>query len=1034
MAEVVLRRRSTGRLRPRMPATLALAAFAALPALAGLAALAGCASSSKPARVVEARPAAAEKSPAETRAAAGAAAAATPSNGAGTSHGANGAAEIRSLDLREGAPEVYLDLEASAPLVWTSFRNSEGKVVVELPNAVPAPKLRDLTPDSGLVAAVKIERAAEGSRPMTRLIISTRHEVEHSVSANGSNLQVRLLPLDEAAAAAAPASAPVAPAAPVAPVTPAAPMSSAALAAPATLPTPANSAPMTAQKPPAAAPSTSAAATPLAAPAEPAAGSQARAQRLAFEPVAAEPAPAGTAGTPDQPAMGAAPKGAPATRLETIEVTSSAGPATVIRIAGDGDFPYSTFALESPSRFVIDLQDVVNRSPRPTIAVQGGVVQRVRVAQFKPAPKGVARVVFDLQQKAVPQIERGANVLVVSFPNGGAGASGGAGGSAAAASAASATPPSPPASVVTSAAPSSAPSSSAPSAAPPASRMTGSGQADDDNAARRKSASSARLEKPAPSSTRSRKAQAAAAAPATSPAGAPSSAAATATGGATSDLALRPAASAAPRRSGIEVEDAPLAQNAQTAAGSLGKPSKLPRVAEAGRGMPHPADLGLRNTGTAGTAGAAGKPVGPFTPGSESSSGSLGQTEESFVGEPIDLKVTNADVNEVLRTFAQISGLNVVIQPGVSGQVTAELENVPWDQALYEVLKINNLGYELNGNVMRIAPTGILKQEATERQQLAQARALAIPLKTIMRRLSYANAANIANLLRNGTAGLLSQRGSVIVDDRTNTLIIKELPSYLDTIMSVVENLDTPEPQVIIEARIIETTKRFTRNLGVNWGFNAVADAAHGNTTGLVFPNNGSLAGRVGLPAAAQNGTLALKLGNVLNTFTLDVALQAAESEGLINILSAPKVATLNNQLASIQSGVQIPVQTISNNTVSVQYINATLRLDVTPQVTAEGTVLMDITITKREPQFAFLVPGSTNAPIATKDAKTRLVVRDGGTAVIGGIYQITSDNGENRVPGLAKIPIIGHLFKDKAQREENDELLIFITPRVIKL
>jgi type IV pilus assembly protein PilQ len=1024
MAEVVLRRRSTGRLRPRMPATLALAALAALPVVAGLAALAGCASSSKPARVVEARPAATEKAPAETRAAAGAGAAATPSNGAGTSHGANGAAEIRSLDLREGAPEVYLDLEASAPLVWTSFRNSEGKVVVELPNAVPAPKLRDLTPDSGLVAAVKIERAVEGSRPMTRLIISTRHEVEHSVSANGSNLQVRLLPLDEAAAAA-PASAPVAPAAPMAPVTPAAPMSSAAQAAPAT---PANSAPMTAQKPPAAAPSTPAATTPLAAPAEPAAGSQPRAQRLAFEPVAAEPAPAGTAGTPDQPAMGAAPKGAPATRLDMIEVTSSAGPATVIRIAGDGDFPYSTFALESPSRFVIDLQDVVNRSPRPTITVQGGVVQRVRVAQFKPAPKGVARVVFDLQQKAVPQIERGANVLVVSFPNGGAGGSG---------AAASANPPSPPAAVAASAAPPSAPASSAPSAASPASQMTGSGQAEGDKAARRKSANSARLEKTAPSSassTRSRQAQPAAAAPAASPAGVPSSAGAAATGGATSDLALRPAASATPRRSGIEVEDAPLSQNAQNPQSSAGKTSKLPRVAEAGRGMPQSADLGLRNTGAAGTAGAAGKPVGPFTPGSESSSGSLGQTEESFVGEPIDLKVTNADVNEVLRTFAQISGLNVVIQPGVNGQVTAELENVPWDQALYEVLKINNLGYELNGNVMRIAPTGILKQEATERQQLAQARALAIPLKTIMRRLSYANAANIANLLRNGTAGLLSQRGSVIVDDRTNTLIIKELPSYLDTIMSVVENLDTPEPQVIIEARIIETTKRFTRNLGVNWGFNAVADAAHGNTTGLVFPNNGTLSGRVGLPAAAQNGTLALKLGNVLNTFTLDVALQAAESEGLINILSAPKVATLNNQLASIQSGVQIPVQTISNNTVSVQYINATLRLDVTPQVTAEGTVLMDITITKREPQFAFLVPGSTNAPIATKDAKTRLVVRDGGTAVIGGIYQITSDNGENRVPGLAKIPIIGHLFKDKAQREENDELLIFITPRVIKL
>jgi type IV pilus assembly protein PilQ len=951
MADVVVRRRSAGWLRPGTPAVPVLAALCALPVLA---ALAGCTSSSKPARVVEAKPAAAEAPAAETKT-------------------APAAAEIRAMDLREGAPEVYLDLEASAPLVWTSFRNSEGKVVVELPNALPAAKLHDLAPEEGLVASVKVERATEGSRPMTRLIISTRHEVEHSVSANGSNLQVRLLPLDEAAAATSPKPAAVAPA-------PATPSASASASPGSQAGTPASPAPGSSPTPPSA-------------------------PKLAYEPVPpAEPAAAaspsggarGGVGTPDQPAMGTAPAGAPATRLEAIEVVAAAGPSTVIRITGDGDFPYSTFMLESPNRFVVDLQGVVNRSTRSTVAVQGGVVERVRVAQFKPPPKGVARVVFDLQQNAAPQVERAPHALVVTFPN--------AGSSQAMAATTPSTTPAPappsPAPSIPSAAPST-PSERPPAAATPSAKPA--------------SAKAPPAETPKKSATRSR--TTAAAAPA-----------AGAGAGATSDLALRATPSgSASKRSGIEIEDAPLAQASR--ANQKSSSGDLPRVAEAGRALPPPADLGLRNTG------ATGKPVGPFTPGENNpAAGTLGQTEETFVGEPIDLKVTNADVTEVLRTFAQISGLNVVVQPGVNGTVTAELENVPWDQALYEVLKINNLGYELNGNVMRIAPLSVLKQEATERQQLAQARALAIPLKTIMRRLSYANANNIAGLLRSGSAGLLSQRGSVIVDDRTNTLIIKELPTYLDTIMSVVENLDTPEPQVIIEARIIETTKRFTRNLGVNWGFNAVADAAHGNTTGLVFPNNGSLTGAVNLPGSAQNGTLNLKLGNVLNTFTLDLALQAAESEGLINILSAPKVATLNNQLASIQSGVQIPVQTVANNTVSVQYINATLRLDVTPQVTAEGTVLMDITITKREPQFAFLVPGSTNAPIATKDAKTRLVVRDGGTAVIGGIYQITSDNGENRVPGLAKIPIIGHLFKDKSQREENDELLIFITPRVIKL
>jgi len=391
-------------------------------------------------------------------------------------------------------------------------------------------------------------------------------------------------------------------------------------------------------------------------------------------------------------------------------------------------------------------------------------------------------------------------------------------------------------------------------------------------------------------------------------------------------------------------------------------------------------------------------------------------------------------VTDVLRTFAQISGLNVIVQPGVNGVVTAELENVPWDQALEEVLKINNLDYELDGNVMRIAPTEVLRKEAVERQQLAAAKALSIPLRTVYQRLSYANAAQVASLLKTGQAGLLTQRGSVVVDRRTNALIIKELPANMDAVLSVVNLLDSPEPQVMIEARIVETTKRFSRDLGITWNLKALSDAAHGNTTGLVFPAQGSISGGVNLPGNSNNGTLGIKLGNLLNTFNLDVALQAAESEGLITILSAPKVATLNNQRATIQSGLQIPVQTIFNDTFSVQFINATLRLDVIPQVTAEGTVLMDINISKREVQLAFVVTGNSNAPISTKDASTRLVVRDGGTAVIGGIYKVTGQNGEDRVPGLSNIPIIGHLFKHKSRDEENDELLIFITPRVIKI
>jgi type IV pilus assembly protein PilQ len=407
--------------------------------------------------------------------------------------------------------------------------------------------------------------------------------------------------------------------------------------------------------------------------------------------------------------------------------------------------------------------------------------------------------------------------------------------------------------------------------------------------------------------------------------------------------------------------------------------------------------------------------------------------ERRYFGEPMDLSLQDADVKDVLRSFAQLGGVNLVLQPGVTGQVTVELVQVPWDQALEQILKITDLGYDLDGNIMRIAPIAKLRQEAEEQQRLVRAQALSIPLSTVIRRISYARASEIARVLT-ARGGVMSQRGSVIVDQRTNTLIMKELPAFMNTVIAIIENLDIPEPQVMIEARIIETTKRFSRSIGVRWGFQGIADAAHGNPTGLEFPNNGTVDGGVNLLTGGQNGFISLSLGNLLNTFNLDATLNAAEAEGLINILSAPRVATLNNEQASIQSGLQIPIQTVANNTVSVQFVNATLRLDVTPQVTAEGTVLMDINIQKREPQLAFAVVGASNAPISTKEARTRVIVRDGGTTVIGGIYEVSTDQGEDRVPGLASIPIIKHLFKNKRRSDENEELLIFITPRVTKL
>ncbi len=834
--------------------------------------------------------------------------------------------EIRSLDLREGAPEIFVDLDASAPLVWTSFRNADGRVIIELPNAVPGSRVVDLSPEEGLISSLAVQKSEEGSRPLTRLVIATRQEVEHAVTADGNKLRIQLLPVDAQAKGKL-------------------------------------------------------AFEPLHE--EPATGGGNAANPKAGAPAAPAPsagtAPQAAAGTPDQPMTGPAPAGSAATQLQAVEVLASTGGA-VIRIAGDGEFPYSTFALSEPPRFVVDLGGVINRSSRSTVQVEGSVVERIRVAQFKPAPRPVARVVFDLRGNTLPTIERTADALVLSFPA--------AGGSSA---------------------PAVAMTSPSPAPAKPVKSPAKTGKTP--------SRTPSQTVAMAPAET-----SGSTTAPTTAPASAPEP----------SDLALaQNAPPPAPKitRARIESEDAaPLpAAFPPTTSGPV-------QVAPARGAAPAPSSVGSQ----LGIKAPIGKPVDVTPPASPLQGGlaqrNAGGQEKPYFGEPIDLKVTNADVTDVLRTFAQISGLNVIVQPGVTGVVTAELENVPWDQALAEVLKINNLDYELDGNVMRIAPTETLRKEAQERQLLAAAKALSIPLRTVYQRLSYANADQVARLLRTGTSGLLTQRGSVVVDRRTNALIIKELPTNMDAVLSVVDLLDSPEPQVMIEARIVETTKRFSRDLGVSWAVNAIADAAHGNTTGLIFPAQGSLGGGVNLPGNSNNGTLRLRLGNILNTFNLDVALQAAESEGLITILSAPKVATLNNQRATIQSGLQIPVQTIINDAFAVQFINATLRLDVIPQVTAEGTVLMDINISKREVQLAFVVAGNSNAPISTKDASTRLVVRDGGTAVIGGIYKVTGQNGEDRVPGLSNIPIIGHLFKHKTRDEENDELLIFITPRVIKI
>lgn len=406
----------------------------------------------------------------------------------------------------------------------------------------------------------------------------------------------------------------------------------------------------------------------------------------------------------------------------------------------------------------------------------------------------------------------------------------------------------------------------------------------------------------------------------------------------------------------------------------------------------------------------------------------LSGSEKLYTGEPIDIHLKDADIKDVLRFFAQITGLNIAVDPTVTGTVTVDFSGVPWDQALDIILRQNGLGYELEGNVMRIGTIDRLSQEQAQQRKLEEDKRLNVALTTVSHKLSYSKAQEVQSLLKD----LASPRGRIIVDQRTNQLIITEIPQYLQTMLNMIETIDIPTPQVTIEARIVETTKNFSQQLGVSWGFMAKMVPELGTGTGLEFPNRVIAEGGP-FNFASGNPVLGLTLGNVLGTFDLDLTLTAAENEGLVRIVSAPKITTQDNIGAQIESGVQIPIQTRVNFTTTVQYINATLQLSVTPQITDAGTVIMDIQVQKIEPGVGLSVIGAQNVPLITRRAQTRLMVRDGSTSVIGGIYQATDNNSQTRMPFVHSIPVIGNLFKNKDISARHDELLIFITPRIVR-
>ena len=300
---------------------------------------------------------------------------------------------------------------------------------------------------------------------------------------------------------------------------------------------------------------------------------------------------------------------------------------------------------------------------------------------------------------------------------------------------------------------------------------------------------------------------------------------------------------------------------------------------------------------------------------------------------------------------------------------------------------------------------------------------------------------------------MLSTRGQIQVDARTNTLIIQDLPDRLATAQGLIATLDRPQPQVEVEARVVQTTRAFARAIGIQWGFNGRANSTIGNTTGLTFPNNGSIGGRVQNPSSTQGPTdprggeqtstavnlpvaassaIGLALGSINGAFNLDVALTALETSGKGRILSTPRLTTQNNQTAEVAQGVQIPVQTVANNTVATTWKDATLKLQVTPQITAAGTVIMNVSLENASPDFARTDSNGTPA-INTQRALTTVQVNDGATTVIGGIFVSQEQSNNDRTPYLYRVPILKWLFQRNSLQDSSNELLIFITPRILK-
>lgn len=413
-----------------------------------------------------------------------------------------------------------------------------------------------------------------------------------------------------------------------------------------------------------------------------------------------------------------------------------------------------------------------------------------------------------------------------------------------------------------------------------------------------------------------------------------------------------------------------------------------------------------------------------------------------YTGEPISVNLKDVDLKDFFRLIHEISGLNIVLDPNVKGSLTIVLDDVPWDQALQIVLQNNNLDKQLEGNVLRIATLDTLRKEADARRLRQEAQALSVGKQVVTRFLSYAHAKDVVPTVKR----FLTARGDVIADERTNALIIQDIPNVIPDIDRLLMQLDRKTQEVEIEARVVAATRNFARDIGMQLGFGwgngvtAVGGAAADGPLQVGIPGtkyftSADVKGAIPLFSnlGVTNPTSGISFSNATRDYRLDAILTMAETRGLLKILSRPRVVTQNNITALVRQGFRIPVVTQAQlgGPPTVTYIDAFLRLQVTPQITVENTIFLAVDVENTTPNFGRTIQG--NPTLITQQATTQVLVTDGGTVVIGGVIQTENNLSVQQVPLLGDIPILGNLFKRKTVNTQTQELIFFLTPRIIQ-